>query len=259
MPGETSHFHLIGKMNLPRYRTSLVSRQAWRRETNSMIQFNLLPDVKIEYVKAQRSKRLVMVSAFIATAASFALFLLLLIVVQGVQKKALNDLSGDIKDYSAELRATPDLDKILTIQSQLGSLGSLHEQKNAASRMFGTIQSVTPSDVTISDHAVDFTEHTMTITGNAPTLDKVNTFLDALKFTTFSKEGEESEKAFSNVVLTQFGRDEQGSTYTVTLNYNEALFDNQQEVTLSVPKTITTRSVIGQPTDIFKGSTKTNE
>lgn len=219
-----------------------------------MIQFNLLPDVKIEFVKAQRTKRLVMGSAMIATATTFVIFLLLFLTVQGIQKKSISDLNADIKKNSDELKNTPDLNKILTIQSQLASLSDLHDQKIVASRMFNMMQQVTPIDVTISEHDVDFTANTMTITGETLTLDRVNTFIDTLKFAKFSSGGEQ-KSAFTNVVLSQFGRNETGTTYTITLSFDQDLFKVDQNPTLVVPKTITTRSVIEQPTDIFKKTT----
>jgi hypothetical protein len=221
-----------------------------------MIQFNLLPDVKIEYVKAQRTKRLVIGIALIATITSFAVFVLLLVAVQGVQRKNISDLNDDIQAYSKELKDTPDLDKILTIQNQLGSLSQLHTDKVVTSRTFGLMQQVTPSDVTIGDHFVDYTANTMTITGQAPGLDRVNTFVDTLKFASFKRGDEEEVKAFSGVVLEQFGRDEQGSTYSIKLNYDPTLFSIQEQITLSIPKTVTTRSVLGQPIDIFKRSSQ---
>jgi Tfp pilus assembly protein PilN len=220
-----------------------------------MIQFNLLPDVKVEFVKAQRTKRLVSGSALIASGASFVIFLLLLVAVHGVQKKSMSDLNGDIKQYSDELKSTPDLNKILTIQNQLESLNDLHNDKVVASRIFSMMQQTTPSDVTISDHTVDFTANSMTITGAAPSLDRVNTFADTLKFTTLVHADNSSGKAFSDVVLSQFGRDEKGSTYTITLSYDPLLFSNKETGEVIIPKTVTTRSVIGQPTDIFKKTT----
>lgn len=219
-----------------------------------MIQFNLLPDVKIEYVKAQRTKRLVIGSALIGTATTFVIFLLLLVAVQGVQKKNITDLNDDIEKYSDQLKDTEDLDKILTIQNQLNALSGLHDQKIVASRVFEFMQQVTPTDVTISDHNVDYTAFTMTITGQAPSLDRVNTFTDTLKFARFTL-GDESEtsKAFSSVVLEQFGRNEQGSTYTIKLNYEPRLFVITENPRLSIPPGfVTTRSVLGQPTEIFK-------
>lgn len=216
-----------------------------------MIQFNLLPDVKIEYVKAQRMKRLVMGVSVIATASALALFLLLLVAVQGVQKQSIKNMDSDIKKYSDQLKSTPDINKILTIQSQLDALNNLHNQKVVASRIFDVVQQTTPSDVTISDHIVDFTANTMSITGAAPTLDKVNTFVDTLKFTKFVHDDNSTSNAFSSVVLAQFARDDKGSTYTITLNFDPLIFANSEKGTIAIPSTITTRSVLDLPS-VFK-------
>jgi hypothetical protein len=218
-----------------------------------MIQFNLLPDVKVEYVKAQRTKRLVMGSAIIATLSTFAVFILLLVSVQGVQRGIMNNLQTKIDDSSKKLSDTPDLNKILTIQNQLGALTGLHDGKVVASRTFGLLQQVTPVAVTISDYEVDYTANTMKITGLAPTLDQVNTYSDTLKFATYTADGStEGKKAFSGVVLSQFDRGDKGYTYTILFSYDPLLFNGGTVATLVVPKTVTTLSVMGQPATIFK-------
>ncbi|HET7629769.1 MAG TPA: hypothetical protein VFK03_00175, partial [Candidatus Saccharimonadales bacterium] len=154
-----------------------------------MIQFNLLPDVKLEYIKTQRTKNFVVAISLIAGASAIAIFVLLMLTVNIWQAKTIGDLSQDIKSTSQQLKATPDLDKILTVQSQLGSLHSLHEQKAAAPRLFGYLAQVTPDKATISDITVDYSLNTMSITGNAPSLDVVNTFTDGLKFTKYQLAG----------------------------------------------------------------------
>lgn len=218
-----------------------------------MIQFNLLPDVKIAFVKAQRIKRLVIGIAVIATVSTMALFLLLLVAVEGVQKKSLSDLNSDIKKYSNQLSSTPDINKILTIQNQLNTLNGLHDQKVVASRIFDVMQQTTPADVTISDHIVDFTANTMSITGAAPTLDRVNTFVDTLKFTKLVHDDGTTSDAFSSVVLSQFNRDDKGSTFTITLNFDPGIFAISEKGTISVPAgMITTRSILDQP--LFKNT-----
>lgn len=222
-----------------------------------MIQFNLLPDVKLEYIKAQRTKRTVIGISLIAAASSFGIFLILFLSVNVVQKKAISDLSGDIKKYNNQIKNTPDLAKIVTIQSQLGVLPALHQGKVEAGRTFSFVQQFTPADVTISELNTDFETSTIEITGDAPSLDKVNTFVDTLKFTTFKTEGGVTDKAFSNVVLTQFSRDSALTTYMISFIFNPALYDNTVDVTLAIPSTVTTRSVIEQPTDIFKQNQST--
>lgn len=267
-----------------------------------MIQFNLLPDVKLEYIKAQRTKHFVVVVSVLASAASLGLLIILVLTVNVWQNKTIKDLSGDIKSTSSELKSTKDLNKILTVQSQLGSLSTLHSQKPAAQRIFGYLSQVTPVKATISDITADFTLNTLSITGKAPSLDVVNTFTDALKFTSYGQgavkggwsdgtsyktdeivsngravyiatsehaassdtepgvgSGWQSNwklapKAFSGVVLSSFGRTEDGATYTIMLNFDAAIFSNVNEISLLVPNIVTTRSIVEQPLVLFDGS-----
>src|ERR1017187_3214560 len=141
-----------------------------------MIQFNLLPDVKLQYLKARRLRRLVVSASTIAIIASLTLLLLLVGTVYVFQKKNLSDLNRDIGTYSGQLQNTPNLDKILTVQNQLNVLTSLHNQKAVASRLFGYLKQITPSAASISQLNVDYTKHTISFTGSAKSLDIVNTF-----------------------------------------------------------------------------------
>lgn len=218
-----------------------------------MIQFNLLPDVKLAYVKAQRTKRLVIGSALIATVSAFAIFLLLFLGVNVVQKVRLGQLTGQIKSKTKELKDNENLDKVLTIQNQLGSLTTLHDDKVVSSRTLAFVQQTTPSDVSINNLAVDYAATTMVITGQSPSLDRVNTFIDTLKFAKFNRTDEtEGQKAFSDVVMSQFGRSEKATTYTITMTYDPALFGPDINSLLVVPKGVTTNSVVDQPGQLFK-------
>jgi hypothetical protein len=219
-----------------------------------MIQFNLLPDVKIDYLKARRNKRLVVSGSLLVIAASVFVLILLAGIIYGVQKKNLNDLNNDIGKYTQELKSTPDLNKILTVQNQLGSLTVLHDKKAVASRLFGYLTQVTPKAASISQLNVDFALNTISITGAANSLDIVNTYADTLKFTTFKTKTDDSAKtnAFSKVVLSQFSRTNSGATYTITASFDKGIFDSASAVTLNVPHIISTRSATEQPTDLFQ-------
>ncbi|MEK7594136.1 MAG: PilN domain-containing protein [Patescibacteria group bacterium] len=229
-----------------------------------MIQLNLLPDVKLEFIKAQRAQRLAFSIAFLAGGVSIAL-LVVLLSLTGLQNKHLNDLSKDIASSTAKLQKQPQIGKILTVQNQLESLTGLHDQKPAAPKVLEYINQVTPAQVDITSLTVDFTEQTATITGTADALSSVNKYVDTLKFTTYTTQDDNTAKpAFSNVVLSSFGLgDSSGgkanphpANYTITLSYDPAIFDNTQRVTLSVPNLISTRSE-SQPADLFKANTTT--
>lgn len=219
-----------------------------------MIQFNLLPDIKQQYLKAQRQKHLVSFVSTLATLAAIAIFVVLLLVVQVWQKKSISDLNGDIKKYSNELSSTDDLNKILTVQNQLKSLPTLHDQKAVASRMFDYTTQLTPAKATISKLNLDFAANTISITGSADSLATVNTYVDTLKFTKYTTNGDNQQtgNAFSSVVLSTFGRTGNDTTYTITASFDPLIFSQEQSVTLTVPKITTSRSATEQPTDLFK-------
>lgn len=225
-----------------------------------MTQLNLLPDVKIEYLRTMRNKRLVVGISVIVATAALAILIILGSVVYVFQKKNLSDLNRDIQTYNTQLKNTKDLDKVLTIQNQLTSLTGLHEGKASATRLFPYLTQLTPTAASISQLDVDFEANTMNITGKASALDVANTYIDTLKFTTYQEvdsDGSfkgESAKAFSDVVMSQFARNASGATYTITLSFDPVIFDNASNVKLSVPKIISTRSSTEQPSELFQGT-----
>lgn len=200
-----------------------------------MIQFNLLPDVKQEYIRSQRLKRLMVSVSVVASAAALTVLVLAFTAVYVAQKKIISDLNDGIASSSRTLKSEPNIADILTVQSQLGSLDALNSQKPVASRIFGYLSQLTPTQTTISDMHVDFTQNTMTITGNAPSLDVVNTFVDSLKFTNYTTSGSSSpQPAFSSVVLASFSRSATSATYSITFNFDPTIFSVANDVTLTV-------------------------
>jgi Tfp pilus assembly protein PilN len=200
-----------------------------------MIQFNLLPDVKQEYIKTQRLKRLVIGVSMALSALVVVVFMALIFTVYVVQKGSINNINHEIQTSSNTLKSTPNLTTILTVQSQLTSLSSLDSQSPAASRLFGYLSQLVPTSATISDLQIDFTQNTMTITGNAPSLAVVNNFVDNLKYTAYTISGETgSHSAFSSVILAGFGINSTTANYTINLNFDPTIFNNADTVTLSV-------------------------
>ena len=219
-----------------------------------MIQFNLLPDIKVQYLKARRQKRIFMLTSTVVTIATVVIIIMLVSFVFGVQKKSIGDLNKDIDSKGSELRSTPELDKILTVQNQLKVLPGVHDNKPVASRLFGYISQVTPSDASIARINVDFVENLITISGSAGNLEIVNVFTDTLKFTNYTTDSnkEDERPAFSEVVLSNFGRDNKIATYTITAKFDPVIFSGLEAVTLTVPNIVTTRSEVAQPSALFQ-------
>jgi hypothetical protein len=212
-----------------------------------MMQFNLLPDVKVAFIKAKKAKRLVTVTAALSVAASLAL-LAIMWSATIYQKHHISDLNKDIQTYESTLIGTSDLAKILTIQNQLNSLPSLYAQRPVSSLLYGYIQATTPDKVSIIKMNVDFAESNFVIQGSADSLETVNKYIDTLKFTTYTiDDSTEKIDAFSGVVLKSFNRDSKIATFTINFNFDKNIFDSSKTVKLDVPKTITTRSETGLP------------
>ena len=226
-----------------------------------MIQFNLLPDVKIKYIKSQRTKRKVILASLVVSGASLLVVALLFISVQVVQKKRLDDISKDIVTQTNQLKNVPDLDKILTIQNQLSALPALHDGKPLSSRLLDYLTQVTPAAASVSSISADFSINKISITGNADSSATVNKYADTLKFATYTSSKQEAGKPFSEVVTSISAASgaadpTRQTSFTLSFNFDPILFNNTESPTLTIPKITSTRSETEKPSAIFKESTK---
>ena len=225
------------------------------------VQFNLLPDVKLEFNRAQHAKRVVYTLSFLACGVAVALFVISFLAVNVLQKQLLNNANNDINNYSNQLKKIPDLDKILTVQNQLSALPGLHDQKHYASRLFGYLRDITPANVNIGKIDVDMTANSLTISGTADKVENVNKFVDTMKFTTFkATDATTANQAFTNVLLSKIDRDDKGASYEITTTFDASLFTGATSVSLNIPQETTTRSVLNAPSTsnpLFNGQTQT--
>lgn len=222
----------------------------------SAVQFNLLPDVKLEFNRAQHQKRVVYGLSALACVIVLVIFIISFLTVDVLQKKLLNDANGQITSYSNKIKGIPNIEKILTIQNQLNTLPGLHQSKHVASRLFDYLPEITPSKINLGKLTMDTTANTIEFSGTADTVETVNKFVDTLKFTNYQTSGNSNTNpAFSNVVLSQINRDDQGAAYTIDANFDPALFNASQVVKLIVPQETTTRSVLDAPPPVFNGDT----
>ena len=223
-----------------------------------MIQFNLLPNVKVEYIKVRRMKRLVLLTATGVIGLSLGVVAVLAVVALVWQSQSLKNLDKNIKTYASDLSSQKDINKVLTVQNQLSSIDELHNQKPEVARVFGYLTQVTPSKITVATLSVDFISPAVSITGQATSLEEVNKYVDTLKFTTVGNEDEGSAvqsgaKAFSKVVLSAYSLDSRGASFSITLVYDPMIFDSSEtNLKLTVPQITSTRSETERPADLFK-------
>jgi hypothetical protein len=208
-----------------------------------MLQLNLLPDIKTEFIKGQKLKRTVMVISILAAGVAVGLVILTASLL-AIQKKHLSNLDKNIAKLTSEFESTPNLEEILSVQSQLVSLPELYNGRPAVDRLPGYLDQTTPSIVRLNNLVVDFATSTIEISGTGDTLEAVNNYVDTIKYTTYKAEVESAESlnAFKDVVLSEFGRDDEAATFTIMFVFDPNIFDITQKIQLTVPNLVTTRA-----------------
>ncbi|HMT19187.1 MAG TPA: hypothetical protein PKD20_00570 [Candidatus Saccharibacteria bacterium] len=207
-----------------------------------MLQFNLLPDVKKEYVKARRTKRLIMSISFMVSAVSLGVVLLLFSVVQIAQKQHISDLSEDIKASESRIQGVENINNILTVQNQLSLLPKLHEGKPKSSRLFAYVTFLSPEKAKVNVLDFDAKDQSIVLQGTADSLATVNKFVDNIKSVTYKVVGSEDKTAapFSGVG-TELSGDNEKANFKIEMTYEPTIFDNTKDITMQLQdQTVTT-------------------
>lgn len=222
-----------------------------------MIALNLLPDIKKEYLKTQKYKRMFIVGALLVSALFVGLTILLALFVFGVQRLQLSDVQSEIDRSLEQLQSIEDLDKIVSVQQQLESLPGLHESKPATTRLFNYFKVLVPNDVSLSKVDFFFSLDALNgeLTGAAKSAKAVNVFVDTIKNAEFSYEGAESPiKPFTSVLLSEPGVEDNEVVFKINVKFDPLLFDNTLSgAKLTVPNITTTTSVQERP-KLFDGA-----
>jgi hypothetical protein len=225
-----------------------------------MIQLNLLPDVKLEYIKAQKMRSLVTGISIVITAAAI-LILVLMLVYDLHQRSSINSNKATIASLTNEIQNKPHINTILTVQNQLMSLGNLYASRPAAYRLFTNyLSELTPEAVSLNNLSVDFATNSAILTGTADSLNTVNQYVDTLKITSYNIQGSSaSSPAFSNVVLSSFGITQaqtngQNASFTINLDFSPDLFKSTENIKLNIPNIAVTHFQQSDTGSLFKAA-----
>lgn len=237
-----------------------------------MIQLNLLPDVKKEYLRAQSARRKTITLSIFATIIVVGLTAVVAFYVYAVQNGIMYLQTQDIKGKASQLSAVKDIDKYLTIQNQLEQLSDLHGNKNDFSRLLDFLPKLNPApprNVALTNLDVNTEESTLTFKGRVSDYSALATFRDTLAnaMLTYQTGGidHQASKLFATtdgkkpVEITAASYEKTsttaGVTFTIVARYDPEAFKQQNvNVQVTVPNKETTGSVVGTPQAIFGGN-----
>lgn len=136
-----------------------------------MIEINLIPDVKQEYLHAKKIRNTVISGAIIAGVVSVTAVVLLAVYSFGAQPLRSQFADKQIDERFEDLKRVEDLDDMLTVQSQLSSISTIHNTKKVmSSRLFEVLTAINPSgedSVSYSNVRLDVKSGTIQIDAQA--------------------------------------------------------------------------------------------
>ena len=231
-----------------------------------MIEINLIPDVKQELIKAQRTRTAVISGSILASIIAAGLVVVIALYVYGVQTFRSSILDGQIKDGAAKLTEVEDLSKILTIQNQLSKITALNNDKNINSRVFDMLSAVTPSgdnSVRFSQISIDSEETMIRLEGQTRAYDSMEVFKKTLRsavieYTTADSEEKEITPLASDISTGEvsYGEDSSGQKvlrFIISFTYAPELFSPATKAPsfkLSLDGNVTD-SYLGIPKSLF--------
>ncbi len=205
-----------------------------------MIQINLLPDVKQEFLRARRTRNVAISVSILAALGSGAVVVALLLIL-GVQagREVLAD--NAIKDRYAQLQQVEDLPEMVTLQNQLGTIGAQHGDKTMDSRLFGLLQAINPSqpnDVQFTAVTLDPEASILRLEGIAdnsyPAVETLKKTIDNTDVEYRAQDDNEvvTESLATRVTIgeSSFGESADGDRvlrFEMTIEYQPALFTNE--------------------------------
>ena len=231
-----------------------------------MIQLNLLPDVKKEFLRAESARRKTIAVSILVTIIAVGLTVVFAIYVYAVQNVIIFAQTQDIKNKAQQLSGVKDIDKYLTIQNQLKELSSLHNDKNNYSRLLAflpTLNPAPPQNVTLTNLEVVSADTTINLKGTVADYGSLTTFKDTLANADYSyqssSDGEPvTGKLFKEVVIESASYEKtankSGVNFSIMLTYEPEVFKQANtNVSVTVPNKETTNSVTNSPQAIFGG------
>ncbi len=132
-------------------------------------EINLVPEVKVQMIKAQKMRNLVLFICILVSSVSVGAVVILLGIKSG-QDIAMATQDVRLKEMSEKVNAYDELDNLITIQSQLTGISDIIGQKKNLVRVFGALGAMLPQgadSVQLSELNVDMSSGRLRLEGQA--------------------------------------------------------------------------------------------
>lgn len=209
-----------------------------------MIQINLLPDVKQEYLRTQQTKHAVIVAAALISAIVLGVTVLFFVYVQVVQPQYQKVVQNDIDKSIQELKAKPDAQRLVTVQGVLEQIPALKDQQQVISRTFDYVKGFTPRSVAYTRVGLALDTTTISLSGGTVSYEQAHVLANNLKSAKMiyrQNDAEQTINPYTNIVFNSLSKAENATdgrpvTFEITFQFNPILFDpkiSDQKITVN--------------------------
>ena len=146
----------------------------------------------------------------------------------------MNRTQDSINQKLSQLSGDADLQKILTVQSQMNSLPALSQDKRYYSTLLDTVQAVMPPDLFLSDLEIDGLGSSLAINGEAASFRSMNEFVDSMRSVKIQVEGSE-QYPLSNIRIDSVSPTDQGVNFVMFVTFDPVIVQPKLPGVLSIP------------------------
>ena len=229
-----------------------------------MIELNLLPDVKKEFIRAQRTRNTVISGAIFVCIVAVGAIALLATTVYGAQNVWKENLKKEIATNHQIVADKQEINKYLAVQSQLQALDQKAQERSVYARLFDYLPQLNPAppfNVTIYDFVLAKDTATITMSGSANSFEAVNNFkytLEQVKLSYALEDGTKNETAlFTEVIsgspaLSSTNSGKVQAIFDFTIIFAPEAFDqSHKDIKITVPKLVTSDGDRNAPKELF--------
>ncbi len=110
---------------------------------NTNYEINLVPEVKMQMIKAQKMRNLVLFICIVVSSVAIGAVVILFGIKSG-QDIAMASQDARLRNMSTKLNDYSELNNLITIQGQLQGISDIIDQKTVFSRVFGALGAMLP-------------------------------------------------------------------------------------------------------------------
>lgn len=253
-----------------------------------MIQINLLPDVKLEFIRMRRMRRLVIMIGIVVVSVSIIITSLVTFNFYSVKQATIKTQGKQIEDAIGAIRTEENLQKILTAKQSIATLNEIHKEKWVAGNTIFYINDILLDEVGLDGYSFDFNANTFSLSlrlVDGADSDEVPYQQERVFESAFYVEGnkevesigeakQRENRVFSKIICNGCGIGQDTQDFTISGDFIPKIFANDEDRNRSpreknantyhlyYPKTITystSRDLAPEPADNQEEATQPEE